>query len=82
MGTIDYRPGPVMAASDWLHISVRGSRLGAVPWAGVDPIVVASQIVLALQTIPSRQINVTNVPAVVTVGMIGAAIAATSFPTA
>ena len=71
VGTIDYRPGPVMAASDWLYISVRGKQThGAVPWGGIDPIVVASQIVLALQTIPSRQIDITNVPAVVTVGMI------------
>ena len=71
VGTIDYRSGPLMAASDWLYISVRGRQThGAVPWGGVDPIVVASQIVLALQTIPSRQIDITNVPAVVTVGMI------------
>jgi len=71
VGTISYRSGPTMAASDWLHIVVRGRQThGATPWGGVDPIVVASQIVLALQTIPSRQVDVTNVPAVVTVGMI------------
>jgi amidohydrolase len=71
VGTISYRSGPLMAASDWLSISVKGKQThGAVPWGGVDPIVVASQIVLALQTIPSRQIDITNVPAVVTVGMI------------
>jgi amidohydrolase len=71
VGSISYRSGPLMAASDQLYISVRGRQThGAVPWGGVDPIVVASQMVLALQTITSRQIDITNVPAVVTVGMI------------
>lgn len=70
-GSISYRSGPLMAASDWLYIMVKGRQThGAVPWGGVDPIVVSSQIILALQTIPSRQIAVTNVPAIVTVGMI------------
>ena len=71
LGTISYRPGPFMAASDGLNIVVRGRQThGALPWGGVDPIVVASQIVLALQTIPSRQLDVTRAPAIVTVGMI------------
>jgi amidohydrolase len=71
VGTISYRPGPMMAASDGLNIVVRGRQThGALPWGGVDPIVVASQIVLALQTIPSRQVDVTKAPAIVTVGMI------------
>ncbi len=68
-GTIAYRPGPMMAAADILRITVRGRQThGSAPWTGVDPIVVASQIVLGLQTIVSRQINVTNEPAVVTIG--------------
>jgi amidohydrolase len=71
VGTIEYRPGSTMAAADWLEIKVKGRQThGAVPWGGVDPIVVASQIVLGLQTIPSRQIDVTKYPAVVTIGMI------------
>ncbi|HEX9892831.1 MAG TPA: amidohydrolase, partial [Gemmatimonadales bacterium] len=71
VGTVHYRSGPLMAASDWLFITVKGRQThGAVPWGGVDPIVVASQIVLGLQTIPSRQVEVTKVPAIVTVGMI------------
>jgi len=71
VGHIAYRSGPLMAASDQLRIVVRGRQThGAVPWGGVDPIVVASQIVLGLQTIASRQINMTEVPAVITVGMI------------
>jgi len=71
VGTIGYRAGPLMAASDWLAIVVKGRQThGAMPWGGVDPVVVASQIILGLQTIPSRQLDVTNVPAVVTIGMI------------
>jgi amidohydrolase len=50
---------------------VRGRQThGAVPWGGVDPIVIAAQIVLGLQTITSRQIDVTTAPAIVTVGLI------------
>jgi amidohydrolase len=71
VGTITYRSGPLMAASDRLNIVVRGKQThGAVPWGGVDPIVLSSQIVMALQTIPSRQVDVTNTPAIVTVGLI------------
>ncbi len=68
-GTIAYRPGPVMAAADILRITVQGRQThGSAPWTGVDPIVVAAQIVLGLQTIVSRQINVTQEPAVVSIG--------------
>src|SRR2546426_83382 len=47
---------------------------GALPWAGIDPIVIASQIVMGLQTITSRQIDVTAAPAIVTVGAINGGI--------
>jgi amidohydrolase len=68
-GTIAYRPGAVMAAADVLRITVRGKQThGSAPWAGVDPIVVASQIVLGLQTIVSRQVNIPREPVVVTIG--------------
>ncbi|MGA2382725.1 MAG: amidohydrolase [Gemmatimonadales bacterium] len=71
VGTILYRAGAVMSASDVLRIVVHGRQThGAIPWGGVDPIVIASQIVLALQTIPSRQLDVTLGPAILTVGMI------------
>jgi amidohydrolase len=70
-GEIRYRPGGAMASSDAFRIVVRGRQThGAQPWAGVDPIVVASQIVLGLQTITSRQIDITAAPAIVTVGAI------------
>ena len=69
VGQIGYRPGAMMAAADILHITVKGRQThGAAPWAGVDPIVVASQIVLGLQTIVSRQVNIAKEPAVVTIG--------------
>lgn len=71
VGTVAYRPGGIMAASDTLEITVRGRQThGARPWSGVDPIVVSSQIVLGLQTIASRQAAITKAPAVVTIGRI------------
>jgi amidohydrolase len=70
-GRIGYRAGPLMASSDSFRIVVKGKQThGARPWGGVDPIVVASQIVLGLQTIASRQVDVTLEPSIVTVGMI------------
>ncbi len=70
-GELRYRPGGTLASSDRFWIVVRGRQThGAQPWAGIDPIVVASQIVLGLQTIASRQIDVTAAPAIVTVGAI------------
>lgn len=72
-GRILYRAGPLMASTDSFTITVKGRQThGAVPWGGVDPIVVGSQIVLALQTIVSRSVNITEAPAVVTVGMFNA----------
>ncbi len=71
VGTLHFRPLGTMAAADNMRIVVRGRQThGAVPWGGVDPIVIASQIVGALQTIPSRQLNLTVAPAVVTIGSI------------
>jgi amidohydrolase len=69
-GMIGYRPGPIMASADDFRIFVRGTQThAAMPWRGVDPIVVSSQIVLGLQTIVSRRMNVTREPSVVTVGV-------------
>jgi len=70
-GTIGYRSGPFMAASDRYRINVLGRQThGAWPWKGVDPIVVSSQIVLGMQTIVSRQLDITRYPAVLSVGAI------------
>ncbi len=68
-GAIGWRSGPMLAAVDTFEIIVHGKQThGANPWLGVDPVVVGSQIVLALQTIVSRQLNITLQPAIVTVG--------------
>lgn len=70
-GKIEYRSGPLMASADRLKISIRGRQThGALPWSGIDPIVVASQIVLGLQTIQSRQVNVMKESSVITIGAI------------
>lgn len=69
-GLVGWRVGPVLAAADRFEIIVEGHQAhGSKPWAGIDPIVVGSQIVGALQTIVSRQIDITKEPAVVTVGL-------------
>ena len=69
-GMIGYRSGPLMASADDFRVFVRGVQThAAMPWRGVDPIVVTSQIVLGLQTIVSRQMNITQEPSVVTVGV-------------
>jgi amidohydrolase len=70
-GTITLAPGPFMAGSDRLRIVVNGSQThGAQPHRGVDPIVVSAQIVQALQTIPSRQMDAVRSPVIVTIGSI------------
>jgi amidohydrolase len=74
-GHIGYRSGSLMAASDQYEIVVRGRQThGANPWNGVDPIVVASQIVLGLQTVVSRQVDITAFPAIITVGQFEAGV--------
>ena len=68
-GHLAWRSGPIMAAADSFEIVIRGRQThGATPWAGVDPIVIGSQIVTSLQTIVSRQVNISEQPAIVTVG--------------
>ncbi|HEX4331101.1 MAG TPA: amidohydrolase [Usitatibacter sp.] len=69
-GKIGYRAGPLMASSDEMRIFVRGSQThAAMPWRGADPIVAASQIVVGLQTIVSRRLDITKEPSVVTIGV-------------
>ena len=71
VGTMHYRPGALMASSDRFVIVVHGRQThGALPWNGVDPNVVAAQVVVGLQTITSRQVDLISSPAVVTVGRI------------
>ncbi|MDN3205312.1 amidohydrolase [Algoriphagus sediminis] len=71
VGTIGYRSGPFLAAVDNLEITLTGTQAhGASPWSSVDPIVTSSQIVMGLQTILSRNVNISENPAVVTIGAI------------
>lgn len=70
-GIIQYRAKGAMAASDELYIRVQGKQThGSSPWKGVDPIIVSAQIMSALQLIPSRHLDITNSPSVITVGSI------------
>ncbi|MGB0218933.1 MAG: amidohydrolase [Sinimarinibacterium flocculans] len=70
-GHVGWRSGGIMASADDLRIVVHGKQThGAAPWLGIDPVVVASQIVLGLQTIASRQMQSTEAPVIVTIGKI------------
>jgi amidohydrolase len=72
-GTIAYRPQGAMAGVSVFTISITGRQThGAMPWAGIDPIPVAAQIVMALQTVVSRQLDLTAAPAVLTIGTVSA----------
>jgi amidohydrolase len=69
LGQLTYRPGPSMAASNGFIIVVNGKQThGAMPWGGMDPIVIGAQIVTGLQTIISRQTDISSLPAIITVG--------------
>jgi amidohydrolase len=71
IGKIQYKPGAFMASSDWFHIVVKGKGShGSQPWKGVDPIQISAQIIAGLQTIVSRQSELTKAPVVITVGKI------------
>jgi amidohydrolase len=74
-GQLAYRTGGLMAAVDGVNIKVTGvGAHGASPWESIDPIVVSSQIINALQTIVSRQTDLTAGAAVVTIGTIHAGV--------
>lgn len=71
VGMLAYKARETTASSDSFRIDVKGSQThGAMPWLGIDPIVTSAQIIMGLQTVPSRQVDVTKSPAVVTVGAI------------
>lgn len=74
-GKIYYKPEAFMASADLFTIKVKGKQShGALPWQGVDPIVVSSQIIQALQTIVSRQTDLTKAPVIISVGKINSGV--------
>jgi amidohydrolase len=71
VGKIRYKPGGTLAAADRFVIKVKGKQThGSAPWGGIDPIVVSAQIIMGLQTIISRQTQLTEEAAVISVGLI------------
>lgn len=80
-GKLAVRSGPMLAAVDSFVLTVHGKQThGARPWNGIDPIVVASQIILGLQTIASRQVDVTQAPSIVSVGRIAGGVRSNVIP--
>lgn len=70
-GKIVYRSGGLMASSDTYRVVIRGRQThGALPWNGIDPITISSQIISSMQSLVSRQVDLTLTPAIVTVGYI------------
>ncbi len=81
VGKIKYRTGGIMAASDWFKIKVKGKQThGSQPWAGIDPVVVSAQIISGLQTIVSRQTELTKNPAVISVSVINGGVRSNIIP--
>jgi amidohydrolase len=81
VGVIKYRAGGMMAASDWFTIKVKGKGShGSQPWMSIDPVVVSAQIINNLQTIVSRQVDLTNNPAVVSVCIVNGGVRANIIP--
>lgn len=71
VGVIRYKSGGTMAAAQSFTINVKGKQShGSQPWSGVDPILISAKIIDGLQTIISRETNLTKEAAVITVGKI------------
>lgn len=71
VGHINYKPEGIMAEAQRFVIKVKGKQVhGSTPWNGVDPIVISSHIINGLQTIISRETELTKEAAVISVGMI------------
>ena len=80
-GKITYKPGGIMAAAQSYQINVKGKQAhGSRPWASVDPILASVQIINGLQTIISRESELTKEGAVITVGMMNAGIRSNIIP--
>lgn len=71
IGMVGYKSGAVLASSTNFKITIHGKQShGARPWLGADPIVMAAQIVVQLQQIVSRELPITDAPAIISVGKI------------
>ncbi len=80
-GKLVYKPGAAMAAVNTLTMTVHGKGThGSTPWTGIDPIVTSAEIIMGLQTIISRQSDLTRAPAVITIGKISGGVRANIIP--
>jgi len=81
VGHITYKTGGIMAAAQTFEINVEGKQAhGSRPWSGIDPIVISAQIITGLQTIISRDTELTKEAAVITVGLINGGIRSNIIP--
>ncbi len=81
LGKFYYKSEAYMASSDWFTIKVKGKQShGANPWQGIDPIVISAEIIQGLQTIVSRQLDITQAPVIITVGKITAGVRSNIIP--
>jgi amidohydrolase len=81
VGTIKYKTGGIMAAAQTFEINIKGKQAhGSRPWTSVDPILTAASIIQGLQTIISREAELTKEGAVITVGVINAGIRSNIIP--
>jgi amidohydrolase len=70
-GQISYRSGPILASGDSLEITVTGKQgHGGMPWNTIDPITTSALTISGLQTVVSREVDLTAAPAVITIGTI------------
>lgn len=81
VGEVRFKPGGALAAVNRLVIKVKGVQThGSTPWAGVDPITVSAQIIMGLQTIVSRQTELTKEAAVISIGKISGGVRSNIIP--
>lgn len=80
-GIISYRSRGSMAAADEMRIEIKGIQThGSAPWLGVDPITIAGQMIQAIQAIPSRQLDISKAPSVITIGRIAGGVRGNIIP--
>ena len=81
VGTIKYKPRGIMAAVNSFKINVKGKQShGSQPWSGIDPILISAKIIDGLQTIISREAELTNEAAVITIGKISSGVRSNIIP--